>query len=65
MAAKSDRASVPQRYPVQPDEYCRRLKLSAPLSVSLKAAVTADVYSQIARVCTEPYGRSKVKVRLV
>jgi Ras family protein T1 len=54
IATKSDLDLVAQRYPVQPDQYCRSLGLSVPISVSMKTGVTADLYNTLVSVCISP-----------
>lgn len=54
IATKSDLDLVPQRFECQPDVYCRRLGLPAPVSVSLKNNVTADIYRLLVGVALDP-----------
>ncbi|KAI9207509.1 P-loop containing nucleoside triphosphate hydrolase protein [Polychytrium aggregatum] len=54
VATKSDCDLVPQRYEIQPDVYCRNLKLPVPISVSLKHGMTADIYSTLVGVAMDP-----------
>ncbi|KAI8986202.1 mitochondrial Rho GTPase [Trametes punicea] len=54
VATKSDLDLALQRHEVQPDVYCRRLSLQAPIAVSVKTGQTADVFHAICRVAMNP-----------
>ncbi|RKO99119.1 hypothetical protein CXG81DRAFT_14979 [Caulochytrium protostelioides] len=54
VATKSDRDLVAQKYPVQPDAYCRDAGLAPPLSVSMKESATADLYARLVGVGLDP-----------
>ncbi|KAI8342083.1 EF hand associated-domain-containing protein [Chlamydoabsidia padenii] len=54
VATKSDLDLVPQRCEMQPDLYCRDLKLSAPLNVSVKENQMADIFHKLAGVAINP-----------
>jgi hypothetical protein len=45
---------VAQRYPIQPDQYCRDRGLQSPLSVSIKEGVDADLFNVICNVALNP-----------
>lgn len=44
-----------QRHEVQPDVYCRRLRLQVPVSVSVKTSQMADVFHVICGIAMNPY----------
>lgn len=44
VATKSDCDLVPQKNPVQPDQFCRSHDLDPPLAINLRANRTADVF---------------------
>lgn len=44
-----------QRYAVQPDAYCRELKIPVPTSVSMKDKTTPDLFSVVVGVCINPF----------
>ncbi|KAI0352639.1 mitochondrial Rho GTPase [Trametes cingulata] len=54
VATKSDLDLALQRHEVQPDVYCRRLSLQAPIAVSVRTGQTADVFHAICRVAMNP-----------
>lgn len=39
---------------MQPDVYCRRLSLQAPIAVSVRTGQTADVFHAVCRVAMNP-----------
>ncbi|KAJ3277074.1 ERMES complex Ca(2+)-binding regulatory GTPase gem1 [Terramyces sp. JEL0728] len=51
---RSDLDLVAQRYPMQPDTYCRDLGLAVPMSVSMKTGVTADLFNMLVGICMNP-----------
>lgn len=55
VATKSDLDLALQRHEVQPDVYCRRLKLQVPVSVSVKDGQMADVFHTICRIAMNPH----------
>ncbi|KAI8904806.1 EF hand associated-domain-containing protein [Gorgonomyces haynaldii] len=55
IATKSDMDLVSQRFSVQPDVYCREMRLSVPISVSIKDRMTADIFHMLVRVAMNPY----------
>ncbi|CAO3615069.1 unnamed protein product [Cunninghamella echinulata] len=54
VATKCELDLVTQRYEVQPDIYCRHLKLAVPLSVSVKEHQMADLYHILTGVAMNP-----------
>jgi len=54
VAAKSDLDRVSQRYDVQPDVYCRQLSLPAPISVSARDGMLADLFQTIVAAAMNP-----------
>lgn len=55
IATKSDLDLVAQRFPLQPDAYCRSLGLVVPMSVSMKAGgATKDLFHMLMGICTNP-----------
>ncbi|EIW59578.1 mitochondrial Rho GTPase [Trametes versicolor FP-101664 SS1] len=54
VATKSDLDLALQRHEVQPDVYCRRLSLQAPIAVSVRTGQTADVFHAVCRVAMNP-----------
>ncbi|KAI8059637.1 EF hand associated-domain-containing protein [Gongronella butleri] len=54
VATKCELDLVTQRYEVQPDVYCRQLKLAVPLSVSVKEQQMADLYHILTGVAMNP-----------
>ena len=54
VASKSDLDRVSQRYEVQPDVYCRQLALPAPVFVSAKDGVLADLFQTIVAAAMDP-----------
>ncbi|ORZ18824.1 EF hand associated-domain-containing protein [Absidia repens] len=54
VATKCELDLVTQRYEVQPDVYCRQMKLAVPLSVSVKEHQMADLYHILTGVAMNP-----------
>ncbi len=54
IATKSDLDCVSQRHAVQPDEYCKSLRLPAPIAISSKDAILADVFQAILAAAVDP-----------
>ncbi|ORE09753.1 mitochondrial Rho GTPase [Rhizopus microsporus var. microsporus] len=54
VATKCELDLVTQRYEVQPDTYCTKLDLAAPLSVSVKENQMADLYHILTGVAMNP-----------
>ncbi|KAI8093282.1 EF hand associated-domain-containing protein [Halteromyces radiatus] len=54
VATKCELDLVTQRYEVQPDIYCRQLKLAVPLNVSVKEHQMADLYHILTGVAMNP-----------
>jgi Ras family protein T1 len=47
IATKSDCDLVPQRFPVQPDQFCKQYSLPSPLAINLRDNRTADVFGRL------------------
>ncbi|KAI8370546.1 EF hand associated-domain-containing protein [Radiomyces spectabilis] len=54
IATKCELDLVTQRYEVQPDVYCRNIRLAVPLSVSVKEHQLADVYHILTGLAMNP-----------
>ncbi|CAO3597898.1 unnamed protein product [Absidia cylindrospora] len=54
VATKCELDLVTQRYEVQPDVYCRQMKLAVPLNVSVKEHQMADLYHILTGVAMNP-----------
>ncbi|EPZ31047.1 EF hand associated, type-2 domain-containing protein [Rozella allomycis CSF55] len=54
VATKSECDLVHQRFPVQPDDFCRKYSLPFPLSVSVKDNFMNDLYNLLAANAMEP-----------
>ena len=54
VASKSDLDRVSQRYEAQPDVYCRQLALPAPIFVSAKDGMLADLFQTIIAAAMDP-----------
>ncbi|WWC64240.1 mitochondrial Rho GTPase 1 [Kwoniella dejecticola CBS 10117] len=54
VATKSDLDLAQQRHEVQPDSYCRRLGLSAPMAVSARLGPMTNLWVAITRVALNP-----------
>ncbi|ORX62339.1 mitochondrial Rho GTPase [Hesseltinella vesiculosa] len=54
VATKCELDLVTQRYEMQPDVYCRQLKLAVPLSVSVREHQMADLYHILTGVAMNP-----------
>lgn len=54
VATKSDCDLVPQKSPVQPDQYCREHGLEAPLAINLRANRTADLFGLLLTQALHP-----------
>jgi hypothetical protein len=52
-----------QRYDLQPAEYCKKLKLPAPMSVSAKNGTLANLYQLLVAVAFLPYNPNKEQKR--
>jgi Ras family protein T1 len=54
VATKSDCDLVPQKNPIQPDQFCRSHDLDPPLSINLRANRTADVFGLLLSQALHP-----------
>ncbi|KAJ3223966.1 ERMES complex Ca(2+)-binding regulatory GTPase gem1 [Clydaea vesicula] len=54
VASKSDCDLVQQRYDSQPDEFCREIGISVPISVSIKEKINLDIFNLLVGVAIEP-----------
>lgn len=54
MASKSDLDRVSQRFEVQPDQYCKKLSLPSPISVSAKEGILANLFQTVVSVAMDP-----------
>lgn len=55
VATKSDLDLAQQRHEVQPDVYCRRLGLQAPMAVSARLGPLTNLWVAVTRVALNPY----------
>jgi Ras family protein T1 len=55
VATKSDLDLAQQRHEVQPDTYCRRLALPAPVAVSTRAGSVTNLWVAVTRMALNPY----------
>ncbi|RKP17005.1 mitochondrial Rho GTPase [Rozella allomycis CSF55] len=62
VATKSECDLVHQRFPVQPDDFCRKYSLPFPLSVSVKDNFMNDLYNLLAANAMEPIISSQINV---
>lgn len=54
VATKSDLDLAQQRHEVQPDTYCRRLALPAPIAVSTRAGSVTNLWVAVTRMALNP-----------
>ena len=64
ISTKSDLDLAPQRCILQPDNYCRKLGLAVPFSVSVKNGKTTNLFETLARISIDPdISTARVKKR--
>ncbi len=63
VASKHDLPVVEQEWPESPAKFCNDESLPAPLRISFREGVSANVYSSVAMLCLKPMGSTSIHVQ--